>query len=142
MGETPLYKVVLREGSSALRRSGADSRAAVEDAAPPPRWQVRWPHPTSRWPHPTLLLLEKYLYTRNTILEIHKYRNTRRQIQLRNTGEVRPHPTSRWPHPTLLLPECDVPVPGIFHLFGGIGKIWYRKKVSEPVHIGKIWYRN
>ena len=33
--------------------------------------------------------------------------------------------------------ECDVPVPGIFHFFGGIGtgigKIWYRKKVSEPV---------
>ena len=42
-------------------------------------------------------------------------------------------------------PECDVPVPGIFHSFGigkngtgkspgtGIGEIWYRKKVSEPV---------
>ena len=33
--------------------------------------------------------------------------------------------------------ECDVPVPGIFHFFGGIGtgigKNWYRKKVSEPV---------
>ena len=32
--------------------------------------------------------------------------------------------------------ECDVPVPG-FHFFGGIGtgigKYWYRKKVSEPV---------
>ena len=35
--------------------------------------------------------------------------------------------------------ECDVPVPGIFHFFGGIGtgigKIWYRKKVSEPVSV-------
>ena len=34
-------------------------------------------------------------------------------------------------------PECDVPVPGIFHFFGGIGTgigtNWYRKKVSEPV---------
>ena len=34
-------------------------------------------------------------------------------------------------------PECDVPVPGIFNFFGGIGtdigKNWYRKKVSEPV---------
>ena len=34
-------------------------------------------------------------------------------------------------------PECDVPVPGIFHFLGGIGtgigKKWYRKKVSEPV---------
>ena len=33
--------------------------------------------------------------------------------------------------------ECDVPVPGIFHIFGGIGtgigNYWYRKKVSEPV---------
>ena len=33
--------------------------------------------------------------------------------------------------------ECDVPVPGIFNFFGGIGtgigKNWYRKKVSEPV---------
>ena len=33
--------------------------------------------------------------------------------------------------------ECDVPVPGIFHFFGGIGTgigtNWYRKKVSEPV---------
>ena len=42
--------------------------------------------------------------------------------------------------------ECDVPVPGIFHCFSGIGKngtgkslgtgigkIWYRKKVPEPV---------
>ena len=29
--------------------------------------------------------------------------------------------------------ECDVPVPGICHFFGGIGKNWYRKKVSEPV---------
>ena len=67
--------------------------------------------------------------------------------------------------------ECDVPVPGIFHFFGGIGTgigtNWYRKKVSEPVSekfgireksrnrcrknlvpgkshgagIGKIWYR-
>ena len=58
--------------------------------------------------------------------------------------------------------ECDVPVPGIpgtgnFSFFGGIGtgigKYWYRKKVSEPVSekfgtekslgtgIGKIWYR-
>ena len=81
--------------------------------------------------------------------------------------------------------ECDVPVPGIFHFFWwywnryrktlvpekspgtGIGKIWYRKTVSEPVSekigtgkksrnryrknlvpekslgtgIGKIWYR-
>ena len=31
----------------------------------------------------------------------------------------------------------EFPVPGIFHLFGGIGtgigKNWYRKKVSEPV---------
>ena len=51
----------------------------------------------------------------------------------------------------------EFPVPGIFHIFGGIGtgigKIWYRKKVSEPVSkkfgtgkslgtgIGKIWYR-
>ena len=30
-----------------------------------------------------------------------------------------------------------VPEPGIFHISGGIGtgigKIWYRKKVSEPV---------
>ena len=50
-----------------------------------------------------------------------------------------------------------VPVPRIFHFSGGIGtgigKIWYRKKVSEPVSvkfgigksfgtgIGKIWYR-
>ena len=50
-----------------------------------------------------------------------------------------------------------VPEPGIFHISGGIGtgigKIWYRKKVSEPVSvklslgkrlrtgIGKIWYR-
>jgi hypothetical protein len=49
-------------------------------------------------------------------------------------------------------PECE-----IFHFFGGIGtgigKNWYRKKVSEPVSeefstgksigtgIGKIWYR-
>ena len=77
MGETPLYKVVLREGSSALRRSGADSRAAVEDAAPPPRWQVRWPHPTSRWPHPTLLLgvlLQKY-NLRNTEIQKHKKTN-------------------------------------------------------------------
>ena len=67
----------------------------------------------------------------------------------------------------LYRPECDVPVPGIFHFFGGIGKNWYRKKVSEPVSvkigtgkksrnryrknlvpekslgtgIGKIWYR-
>ena len=36
-----------------------------------------------------------------------------------------------------LEPECDIPVPGIFHFFGGIGtgigKIWYQKKVSEPV---------
>ena len=48
-------------------------------------------------------------------------------------------------------------VPGIFNFFGGIGtgigKNWYRKKVSEPVSakfgtgkslgtgIGKIWYR-
>ena len=69
-------------------------------------------------------------------------------------------------------PECDVPVPGIFHFVGGIGTgiatNWYRKKVSEPVSekfgtgkksrnryrknlvpgkslgtgIGKIWYRN
>ena len=33
--------------------------------------------------------------------------------------------------------EYDVPVPGIFHFFGGIGTgigtNWYRKKVSEPV---------
>merc|ERR1719295_571133 len=65
----------------------------------------------------------------------------------------------------------EFPVPGIFHFSGGlgtgIGKIWYRKKVSEPVSekfgtgkkyrnryrknlvpekslgtgIGKIWYR-
>ena len=51
----------------------------------------------------------------------------------------------------------EFPVPGIFHFFGGIGtsigKIWYRKKVSESVSekfgtgkspgtgIGKIWYR-
>ena len=51
----------------------------------------------------------------------------------------------------------EFPVPGIFHCFGGIGtgigKKWYRKKVSEPVSekfgtgkslgtgIGKIWYR-
>ena len=51
----------------------------------------------------------------------------------------------------------EFPVPGIFHFFGGIGtgigKYWYRKKVSEPVSekfgtgkslgtgIGKIWYR-
>ena len=53
----------------------------------------------------------------------------------------------------LFTSECDVPVPGIFHFFGGIGKKWYRKKVSEPVSekfgtgkspgtgIGKIWYR-
>ena len=38
----------------------------------------------------------------------------------------------QWPPP-----ECDVPLPGIFHFFGGIGtgiaKNWYRKKVSEPV---------
>ena len=31
----------------------------------------------------------------------------------------------------------EFPVPGIFHFFGGIGtgigKNWYRKKVSEPV---------
>ena len=35
------------------------------------------------------------------------------------------------------IPECDVPVPGIVHFFGGIGtgigKNWYRKEVSEPV---------
>ena len=35
--------------------------------------------------------------------------------------------------------ECDVPVPGIFHFFGGfgtgIGTNWYRKKVSEPVSV-------
>ena len=53
--------------------------------------------------------------------------------------------------------ECDVPVPGIFHFVGGIGtgigKYWYRKKVSEPVSenfgtekstgigIENIWYR-
>ena len=35
----------------------------------------------------------------------------------------------------------EFPVPGIFHLFGGIGKNWYRKKVSEPGS-EKIWYRN
>ena len=51
----------------------------------------------------------------------------------------------------------EFPVPEIFHFFGGIGtgigKNWYRKKVSEPVSekfgtgkslgtgIGKIWYR-
>ena len=33
--------------------------------------------------------------------------------------------------------QCDVPVPGIFLFFSGIGtgigKKWYRKKVSEPV---------
>ena len=29
--------------------------------------------------------------------------------------------------------ECDVPVLGILHFSGGIGKIWFRKKVSEPV---------
>ena len=33
--------------------------------------------------------------------------------------------------------ECDVPVPGIFIFFGGIGtgigKIWYRKKVPVSV---------
>ena len=56
-----------------------------------------------------------------------------------------------------LEPECDIPVPGIFHFFGGIGtsigKIWYQKKVSEPVSVKfgigkslgtgsrKIWYR-
>ena len=50
-----------------------------------------------------------------------------------------------------------VPEPGIFHISGGIGtgieKIWYRKKVSEPVSrkfgtkkrtgigIENIWYR-
>ena len=50
-----------------------------------------------------------------------------------------------------------VPVPRIFHFSGGIGtgigKIWYRKKVSEPVSekfgtgkstgigIENIWYR-
>ena len=32
-----------------------------------------------------------------------------------------------------------VPEPGIFHISGGIGtgivKIWYRKKVSEPVSV-------
>ena len=37
--------------------------------------------------------------------------------------------------------ECDVPVPGIFIFFGGIGtgigKIWYRKKV--PVSVSKIF---
>ena len=53
--------------------------------------------------------------------------------------------------------ECDVPVPGIFIFFGGIGtgigKIWYRKKYryryrknlvpekSTGIGIGKIWYR-
>ena len=35
--------------------------------------------------------------------------------------------------------ECDVPVPGIFHFFGGIGTgigtNWYRNKVSEPVSV-------
>ena len=31
--------------------------------------------------------------------------------------------------------ECDAPVPGIFHFFGGIGKKWYRKKVPEPVSV-------
>ena len=38
-----------------------------------------------------------------------------------------------------LEPECDIPVPGIFHFFGGIGTSigtnWYRKKVSEPVSV-------
>ena len=38
-----------------------------------------------------------------------------------------------------LEPECDIPIPGIFHFFGGIGtgigKIWYQKKVSEPVSV-------
>ena len=37
-----------------------------------------------------------------------------------------------------------VPEPGIFHISGGIGtgigKFWYRKKVSEPVS-EKIWYQ-
>ena len=28
-----------------------------------------------------------------------------------------------------------VPEPGIFHISGGIGKIWYRKKVSESVSV-------
>ena len=53
--------------------------------------------------------------------------------------------------------ECDVPVPGIFHFFGGIGTgigtNWYRKKSRNryrsnlvPIKslgtgIGKIWYR-
>ena len=36
-----------------------------------------------------------------------------------------------------LEPECDIPVPGIFHFFGGIGtgigKIWYQKKISEKI---------
>ena len=40
------------------------------------------------------------------------------------------------PFAFLLSLECDVPVPGIFLFFGGIGtgigKNWYRKRVSEP----------
>ena len=73
------------------------------------------------------------------------------------------------------MPECDVPVPGIPGIGNfsfwyriryrkkmvpekspgtGIGEIWYRNKVLEPVSekfvtvkslgtgIGKIWYRN
>ena len=63
------------------------------------------------------------------------------------------HTWMGWMHFIKSEPECDVPVPGIFHFFGGIGtgigKNWYRKKVSEPVSekslgtgIGKIWYRS
>ena len=41
-------------------------------------------------------------------------------------------------------PECDVPVPGIFHCLRGIGtgigKIWYRTK-SHGTGIGKNWYQ-
>ena len=33
-------------------------------------------------------------------------------------------------------PECDVPVPGVFHFFGGIGTYWYWEKVRYR----KIWY--
>ena len=38
---------------------------------------------------------------------------------------------------SLLEAECDVTVPGIFHfsdsIGSGIGRVWYRKKVSEAV---------
>ena len=78
-----------REAACPLRRSG-DSRAAVEDAAPPsPVPGELRPHPTSRWLHPTRPPREIHI-SEIHMSEIQKYS---RQNQLRNTGEVRPHST-------------------------------------------------